>query len=118
MLTCILSLLVLWSETTMIIPFELSPFSLLLHLFTTTTTTHATSSSSFNTTTNHHILFEIIALVPLLYMSICVYRSLFKVQIFGLYALRGYKQSPGVALVFNAQYLVRMQFPLGYNYLL
>ena len=96
----LLSIIVLWSETTMALPYNLSPFALILQYVA------------------NDLLFELLALIPLLYMSICVYRSLFKVQVFGPYALRGYKQSPGVALVFNAQYLVRMQFPLGYNYLL
>jgi len=64
------------------------------------------------------ILFQIAALAPLLYMSICVSDGLFKVGGYGPFCLRGNRQSHGVALVFNAQYLVRLQFPLGYNYLL
>jgi len=52
------------------------------------------------------ILFEIVALIPLIYMSVFVYGSFFKVNLFGPYYLQGYKQSPGVALLFNAQYLI------------
>jgi hypothetical protein len=103
--TATLSVMVLLSEATMSLPYNLSPFALILRYFD-------------NHELEKGILFEVLALIPLLYMSICVYRSLFKVRIFGIYCLRGYKQSPPVALVFNAQYLVRMQFSLGYNYLL
>eukprot|EP00978_Attheya_sp_CCMP212_P017436 scaffold46425_cov55-Attheya_sp.AAC.3 len=99
----ILSGTVLWSEATIGLPFNVSPFALFLEAF---------GSSSKN------IFFQIAALIPLLYMSACVYSSLFKLSNFGPYCLRGHNQSIGVALVFNAQYLVRLQFPLGYNYLL
>ncbi|KAL3788899.1 hypothetical protein HJC23_002653 [Cyclotella cryptica] len=51
-------------------------------------------------------------------ISICVYTCLFQMSLLGPYCLRGNRQSHGVALVFNAQYLVRLQFPLGYNYLM
>lgn len=102
--TACLSLVVLWSETTMAIPFNLSPFHYALRIFD-------------EDGLESGILFKISALIPLLYMSACVYTSLFKVSFFGPNCLRGSKQSPGVALVFNAQYLIRMQFPLGFNYL-
>lgn len=94
---------VLWSEATLAVPWKyMSPFSIALDLFDKG---------------DRGILFQIAAMVPLLYMSICVYGSLFKLSLFGRYRLRGDHQSPAVALVFNAQYLVRLQFPLGYNYL-
>jgi len=99
-----LSGVVLWSETTMAIPINLSPFALVLKIFD-------------EDGLESGILFKISALIPLLYMSACVYTSLFKVSIFGPNCLSGSKQSTGVALLFNAQYLIRMQFPLGYNYL-
>jgi hypothetical protein len=67
---------------------------------------------------NDGFLFQLAALIPLLYMSICVSRSFFNVSLFGPFKLRGNRQSHGVALVFNAQYLVRLQFSLAYNYLL
>jgi len=101
-----LSALVLWSETMMAWPFNLSPFSLFLGWF------------DGHDGKGRGIMFKVTALIPLLYMSACVYGSLFKINIFGPYCLRGHNQSPGVALLFNAQYLIRMQFPLAYNYLL
>ena len=97
----VLSGMVLWSEATLWLPFNASPFALLLRWFDET----------------RGILFQLSALIPFLYMSICVYSSLFKLSLFGPYKLRGRKMSAGIALIFNAQYLVRMQFPLGYNYL-
>jgi len=54
-------------------------------------------------------LLEIFVMLPLLYMSVAVYGSLFKVRIFGKYGLRSKKRSDGPALAFSASYLVRMQ---------
>mmetsp|Transcript_30818 Transcript_30818/g.50907 ORF Transcript_30818/g.50907 Transcript_30818/m.50907 type:complete len:619 (+) Transcript_30818:250-2106(+) len=96
-----LSGMVLWSEATLSFPYNVSPFALFLRLFDQ----------------KRGLLFQLAALIPFLYMSICVYSSLFKLSLFGPYKLRGRRMSAGIALVFNAQYLVRLQFPLGYNYL-
>jgi hypothetical protein len=104
--TAVLSAFVLLSEVTLAVPLNLSPFSWTLH---------ALDNSSDST---HQKLFQIAALIPLLYMSICVYTCLFQMSSLSSYCLRGNRQSHGVALIFNAQYLVRLQFPLGYNYLL
>lgn len=104
MATAGLSVMVLWSEATLAIPFNLSPFALFL--------------GAADKGETRGIWYQIVAMAPLLYMSACMFSSLFKLSIFGPYCLRGSKQSPGVALVFNAQYLVRLQFPLIYNYLL
>jgi LMBR1-like membrane protein len=49
-------------------------------------------------------------------MLLC-YDSLFKLKLFGSMALNGPHQSLPGQLMFNAQYLVRLQFPLGYNFL-
>lgn len=107
LITAVLSVFVLLSEVTLGLPLNLSPFSWTLH---------ALDEFERNSTTQ--VLFQIAALIPLLYMSICVYTCLFQMSSLGPYCLRGNRQSNGVALVFNAQYLVRLQFPLGYNYLL
>jgi len=97
-----LSAAILWSEATLAVKWNLSPFALFLKVFQG----------------GNEILFQVAALLPLLYMSVCVYSSLFKVTAFGPFCLRGNRQSDGVALLFNAQVLARLQFPLGYNYLL
>lgn len=104
-ITAILSVFILLSEVTISIPINLCPFSWILHTI---------DKLELNT----QLLFQFFALIPLLYMSICVYTCLFQMSLLGPYCLRGNRQSNGVALVFNAQYLVRLQFSLGYNYLL
>ena len=108
--TAVLSVFVLLSEVTISASLNLSPFSWTLHALDSYYK-HGGSSST-------KIIFQIAALIPLLYMSLCVYTCLFQMSLLGPYCLRGNRQSNGVALVFNAQYLVRLQFPLGYNYLL
>ncbi|KAL3817581.1 hypothetical protein ACHAXA_006470 [Cyclostephanos tholiformis] len=109
LITAVLSIFVLLSEVTLAAPLNLSPFSWTLH---------ALDKYYHHENSSTRILFQISALVPLLYMSVCVYACLFQMSLMGPYCLRGNRQSTGVALVFNAQYLVRLQFPLGYNYLL
>jgi hypothetical protein len=100
-----LSAIILWSEATLAVPFNLSPFGLLLN--------------SFSDETRHNgFLFQICASIPILYMSACVYYGLFKLSSFGSLCLRGHKQVQGSAFLFNSIFFVRMQFPLGYNYLL
>lgn len=103
MVCAALSVLVFWGELTLSVGWKfLSPLGLALQI------TQSTGS---------YIVQTITALLPLLYMAICVYGSMFQVSFFGQYQLRGHHQSSAVALLFNAQYLVRLQFPLGYNYL-
>lgn len=112
-----LSIIVLWTESTMSLPINLSPFSWLLQLFDNRF--ELDSEGEYKKPNISQILcFQIVASIPLFYMAACVYTSLFKVNFFGVNCLRGQKQSPGGALLFNAQYLIRMQFSLGYNYLL
>jgi len=101
----LLSVLVLWSELTMGFPVSLSPFGQMMGA-----TLHGSSSPSY--------FLEGISLVPLLYISWCVYSSLLSVRLFSKYGLKSKKRSDGPALAFSASYLVRMQFPLCYNYLL
>ena len=55
-----------------------------------------------------------------LYVPMCSLEntcSLFKLKLFGSFALNGPHMSLPGQLMFNAQYLVRLQFPLGYNFL-
>lgn len=105
----LLSCVILWSEATLSLPYNLSPFAILQETL---------SNKDGNSTGYDDFLFQIAALIPLLYMSMCVSSSIFKLTMFGPFALRGYRQSHGVALVLNSQFLARLIFPLGYNYLL
>ncbi len=109
LITATLSVFVLLSEVTLGIPLNLSPFSWTLHALDFYRREHNSTSQS---------LFQMAALIPLLYMSVCVYTCLAQISQLGPYCMRGNRQSTGVALVVNAQYLVRLQFSLGYNYLL
>lgn len=61
---------------------------------------------------------QAVSLVPFLYMSVCCFRSLFQLKLFGTLALSGPHQSLPGPLMFNAQQLIRLQFPLGYNFLM
>ena len=86
-----LSLMVLWSEICMGLPVDLSPFG-----------------SVMEGLEGSNGLQEMVSLIPLVYMSHCVYSSLFKIRLFGRQGLKK-KQSGGVNLCFSASYLVRMQ---------
>jgi hypothetical protein len=54
----------------------------------------------------------------LFYMSLCTFWSLFKINLGWSFTLQGPHQSPSSSLLFNATYLSRLQFSLGYNFLL
>jgi hypothetical protein len=54
----------------------------------------------------------------LFYMSLCTFWSLFKMNLGWSFTLQGPHQSPSSSLLFNATYLSRLQFSLGYNFLL
>ena len=95
-LSCIfasMSLIIVWSEIFMGIQTNLSPIGAILESL------HNNVSSTEKTKSR---LIELIALVPLAYMSVCVYSSLFKLRIFGRYGLRK-GLSDGGALIFNAE---------------
>ena len=98
-----LSLLFIWSECVMgIQSIFLLPYGKMLEAY---------GQSSF-------MAVLITSLIPFLYLSLCTYRSLFKFRLFGEMNLQGPQQSSSLSLLLNAQYLIRLQFPLGYNYLL
>ena len=60
---------------------------------------------------------QVAALVPLVYMCLCTYLSLFRLKLFGAVELSGNRQSDPYSLMFNAAYLCRLQFSLAFNYL-
>jgi len=104
--TACISIAILASEATLAMRNSVSPFAVVLGWF-----------DNNDSNTNKGLPFQIAAMIPLVYMSVCVYSSLFKLSAFGPFCLRGNRQSSGVALAFNAQLLVRLQFPLAYNFL-
>ncbi len=50
-------------------------------------------------------------------MNFYCFRTLFKIHLFGNFSLSGPHHSHTGPLLFNGQYLVRLQFALGYNFL-
>ena len=97
------SAVILWSECAM--PSDLnSPIGLwLLGL--------SQDSSNF-------IAIQLISVLTLVYMSICTYWSLFRINLGAMYTLQGPQLSLPASLIFNAQYFSRLQFSLGYNFLI
>lgn len=63
------------------------------------------------------IAIQIIAVLTLAYMSVCMYLSLFRLNLGAVYTLQGPQLSLPPSLIFNAQYFSRLQFTLGYNFL-
>ena len=108
-----LTALILWSELTLASPVSLSPWGALLASVGSSIGRDAGAEQSGV----FPITLQVLALLPLAYMSLCTYSSLFKLRLFGTYSLHGGRQSAPGALLFNSMYLIRLQFPLGYNYL-
>ena len=64
------------------------------------------------------IAIQTIALLSLAYMSICTYWSLFRLNLGAMYSLQCPQLSLTPSLIFNAQYFSRLQFALGYNFII
>jgi hypothetical protein len=98
-----MSALVLWSELAMGFPVCMSPWGLLVAALS-----------------EHHgpAVIQLASLLPYAYMSLCTFYSLFKLKVSGLLSLHAPHQSTPGPMLLNAIYLIRLQFPLGYNYLL
>ena len=112
-LVCVgLSIVVLWSECTLVMPYNLSPFGIFLN------TAH-NCEESFDDKSNSTIFLESVSLLlPLLYISVCVFWSLKKAMMFTSFKLNPNKMTSSVGLIFNAQNFIRIEFPLCYNFLL
>jgi len=94
------------------LPINVSPFSLLLKI-------HDGCSDSNSRFSDFLIFVESLSLsIPLLYITFCVFSSLMKITAFTNFKCNMNRMTSAVALAFNAQYFVRIQFPLGYNFLL
>ena len=61
---------------------------------------------------------QIASFIVLAYMGLCTYYSLFTLKIGWHFSLAGPHQSPPSSLIFNAEYFSRLQFSLGFNFLL
>jgi len=99
----LLSLVVLWCEITIAVPYNLSPIGY----------------SVMAVIPYGSLWAEIVMLVPLAYMSFCTYRSLalFKIPCVQSFSMHPDRQTHAYALLFNAAYVCRLQFTLGFNFL-
>ncbi|ORX53806.1 LMBR1-domain-containing protein [Piromyces finnis] len=64
-----------------------------------------------------YIFFELVIIILLLYMSVCTYTSLFRLQLFKYYCLFPNHHTDDNSLIFCASYLCRLIYPLCYNFL-
>lgn len=101
------SILILWCELVMASSLQ-SPIGLIM--------------GAYKTSSNHidqrSVLVQAVSFVALAYMSICTYWALFKINIGWKFKLQGPQLSPTPSLIFNAEYFSRLQFAMGYNFLL
>ena len=63
-------------------------------------------------------LAQSIIFIFLSYMSVCTYWSLFRLNIGWAYTMQGPHLSPPSSLLFNGTYFCRLQFYIGYNFIL
>jgi len=96
--TTILSAILLWNECASAWSGKFSVFAILVH----------NASGEFWR--------WFFCVVPITYLSGCVYVALFKFKLLDVLALHGNKQTDVYNLLFNASYMGRLQFSLGINY--
>ncbi|KAF2069644.1 hypothetical protein CYY_009038 [Polysphondylium violaceum] len=100
----LLSGIVVWSEISL--PFStdktnLSPFAAII----------SKSEDSLS-----GLWLQVFCFIPLLYMAICSYTTLFKIRIFNYYRLVPHATN-AMSIMFSANYLCRLAAPLSYNFL-
>ncbi|XP_048335740.2 uncharacterized protein LOC107425310 isoform X2 [Ziziphus jujuba] len=95
----ILSVAILLAEATLLPKFDLSLFSILINLVN-----------------RQEVLVQIFAFVPLMYMCICTYYSLFKVGMLMFYSLTP-RQTSSVNLLMICSMVARYAPPISYNFL-
>ena len=104
----LLSAVIIWSELVMASSLH-SPIALMLGLY----------NGIDGGGTASPVFVQTLTFLTLAYMSICAYWSLFRINMFGLeYTLQSPQLSAPAALIVNAEYFCRMQFSLGFNFLL
>mmetsp|Transcript_5899 Transcript_5899/g.13016 ORF Transcript_5899/g.13016 Transcript_5899/m.13016 type:complete len:780 (-) Transcript_5899:165-2504(-) len=102
-ITALFSAMILWCELMMSSNLH-SPVGLMMTAYS-----YQESSS---------VMVQGVAFTALAYMSICTYWPLFRLNIGFAYKLQGPQQSSPSSLIFNAEYLSRLQFAIGYNFLM
>jgi hypothetical protein len=100
----IVSIVILWSELVMASHLQ-SPVGALIGAYGPLKAKNA-------------LVIQAITFFALLYMSVCTYWSLFRLNLGWAFTLQGPQQSPPASLIFNGEYFSRLQFALGYNFLM
>jgi hypothetical protein len=100
----VMSCIILWSEMVMSTKLH-SPLGIVIGAYST----DPRESS---------VMAQAVSFLALAYMSICMYWSLFNLNLGWAFTLQGPQQSPPSSLIFNGEYFSRLQFPLGYNFLM
>lgn len=104
-LCAIASAIILWSELVMTTQLH-SPIGIIIGAY------------DKNPEKDNIVLVQAVSFLALSYMSICTYLSLFRINLGWSYTLQGPQLSPPSSLIFNGEYFSRLQFSLGYNFLL
>ncbi|XP_031128626.1 LMBR1 domain-containing protein 2 homolog A-like [Ipomoea triloba] len=94
-----MSVAILLAEATILPAVDLSLFSLLI-----------------NAVKKHELLVQVAAFVPLMYMCVCTYYSLFKIGMLTFYSLTP-RQTSSVSLLMICSMVARYAPPISYNFL-
>ena len=100
----LVSLTILWSELFMAAHWS-SPVGYMMGAYSPQTDVNS-------------VVIQAVSFLALSYMSICTYWSLFRLNLGWAYTLQGPQLSPPASLIFNGEYFSRLQFALGYNFLM
>lgn len=111
----LLSLIILWSELVLSTSLH-SPIGMLIGAYSGSDS--ATTQSNSTTTNGISAYVQFVCFITLAYMSLCTYWSLFRLNLGWAYTLQGPQQSSPSSLIYNGEYFSRLQFPLGYNFLM
>jgi len=87
---------------TLPVPVDISPFGLVVH-----------APSVFN----NFFALQFVGCICVFYLCICSFYGLFSLRLGSFYTLHADQQSEEFCLLFNANFLVRLIFPLGFNFL-
>lgn len=106
-----LSILILWSELTLLSSNNLSPFSLALQR-------NLPSANDTSVDSDRDARVIVAALVPLTYLSVLTVFSLFRLRLSTYYHMNAKHRTDEHSLLVNGSLLLRMFAPLSYNVLL
>eukprot|EP00808_Paulinella_micropora_P008354 g33542.t1 len=100
-LLAMLSLLLFWSEMTLLAPMDLSPFSHLIR--------HLIAKEA-------RVAVQFFSFIPLSYLTTCCLFGLWRLRLSKYYCMRGKARTDGNSLLFNSSWCLRLTAPLGLNF--